>query len=69
MFLARQSPDSSIAKPACMKNTRNPATITQTVSAATRKSARLFAMALTSCAQPLPVKDKTPTAKTNAAAM
>ncbi len=34
-FLAREKPTSSVKKPACMKKTRNVASITQTVSTAT----------------------------------
>ena len=34
-FLARLNPPSTMAKPACMRNTRMPATMVQTVSTAT----------------------------------
>ena len=49
-FLARVNPPSTMAKPACMRNTRMPATMVQTVSTATCHSgtglpSRAYAMA------------------------
>ena len=54
VFFARHRPASSIANPACIQNTRKPATKTQTVSRATRRSPTLFSIAFTSWAQALP---------------
>ena len=45
-FLARVSPVSTSAKPACMNMTRKPATIVQTMLSATWVSARFLASSL-----------------------
>src|SRR6266516_730174 len=62
-FFMRLKPTSSIAKPACMKRTKQPATITQTVSAATAaaevavvSSARAVTGARAASAAPRPDK-------------